>query len=188
MSSSTLCILYGLNEGPAMGRLLVKACEQAGIQLTDNPETADIILAHSGGCLLVPATHQARLVIMVGFPYWPGHNWLSATCGKVWQDYQLNRRRGTLAQWLHNCAYHCRYALRLRSAWNMFKNLKPDSPWNSHGRQVFVRNRHDTYCMPDIHRLPFRGPRTFLSFSGQHDDCWDNPEPYIQLLGLRTDV
>jgi hypothetical protein len=58
--SESVCIIYGLNEGAAMGRKLVRALKEAGFTITDDSAGADIILAHSGGCYLVPPTNRAR--------------------------------------------------------------------------------------------------------------------------------
>ena len=180
--SRTVCVLYGLNEGQAMGRKFADACVHAGFNLVRDPAAADIIFAHSGGCLLVPADNQARLIVMAGLPYWPGRPWLVCLATKVRREFRLYRRQHRLRQWARKWTYHLHYALNLKAGLRMAANLGPDKPWNSAQQQVILRNRHDAICSPHILDLPSGGPRTFISLPGEHDDCWDNPGPYINLL------
>ncbi len=180
--SHSICILYGLNEGPAIGRQLVKACEQAGFVVVHNPTAADIIFAHSGGCLLVPLKNKARLVVTVGIPYWPGRSWFTCLVIKVSREFRLYRQQRRLSQWGRKWTYHFRYVLNLKDHIRMAMNLGADKPWNSTQYQIILRNRDDATCSPHILDLPFKGPRTFISLPGEHDDCWDNPTPYVHLL------
>ena len=64
----------------------------------------------------------------------------------------------------------------------MGRNQTMTADWNTPTHQILVRNRDDAYCTPDLHKLSFKGPRTFISLSGTHDDCWDTPEPYIRII------
>jgi hypothetical protein len=170
ITGSTICILYGLNEGPGIGKQFEHACVQAGLRITEEPAVADIIFAHSGGCLLIPPTNQAETVVLVGIPYWPGRPWLFATVIKVWHEWIAYRKQ------------HQRYTADIAAAWRMLLNLSPSKPWNSTQRQFVVRNRSDAYCCPEIFTINFRGPRSFVSLPGQHDDCWLHPKPYIDLI------
>ncbi len=52
-----------------MGRKLVTSLKQAGFTITKNPSAADIVFAHSGGCLLIPVDNRAQLIMQVGTPY-----------------------------------------------------------------------------------------------------------------------
>lgn len=177
-----ICVLYGLNEGPLMGRLFTAACQDAGFSVVRSPAEADIIVAHSGGCFLVPAQHRAQLVILIGLPYWPGGSWLSCTIVKVRREFQLYRKQHRLQRWLCKWTYHFRYALNLKAGLQMAQNLDLESAWNSPQHQVLIRNRYDVYCLPGVLDVPFKGPRTFISLPGEHDDCWDNPKPYLNLI------
>jgi hypothetical protein len=185
--SQSVCILYGLNEGPATGRQFVAACRRAGFGIVRDPVTADIIFAHSGGCLLVPSKTHAQLITMVGVPYWPGRPWLVCTAIKIWREFRLYRRQHRLKHWAHKWTCYFRYARKFKAGWRMAVSLSPDNPWNSSQHQVIVRNRHDVYCSPHILKLSFRGPRTFISLPGEHDDCWDNPQRYVELVQSLTE-
>ena len=177
-----IAILYGLNEGPGMGKKLRLSLEKAGYSMTSDPRRADIIFAHSGGCFLIPTDNHASLVMLVGLPYWPHRPWFIATVVKVWREFKAYKNRHHMRQWLRKWAYHVLYAFRLPSAVRMGLNMSPSNTWNSLQPQVIVRNHQEAYCNPSVAGVAFRGPRTFISLPGEHDDCWDNPEPYIGII------
>lgn len=179
---ASVCIIHGLNEGPAMSRKLEECLRSNGFEPVQDPAQADVIFAHSGGCFLVPAINRAAKIVLVGLPYQPGRPWFASTFIKVWREGKLYRQEHRLRQWAQKWSWHCRYAFRLRAAVKMAMNMRPSSPWNSVQPEVIVRNRHDAYAAPELHQLPFNGPRTFISLPGEHDDCWDNPEPYVAII------
>lgn len=180
--SRSVCILYGLNEGPYMGRALRVTLLQAGFTITTDPLAADIIFAHSGGCLLVPPNNKARLIMQVGIPYWPGRLWLAGLARKVRREAALYRQERRLGQWGRKWLHHFLYAFNVPASVRMAQNLSYTKPWNSRQPQIVIRNQFDEFCSPDIVQAPFNGPRTFISLPGGHDDCWDHPEPYVSLL------
>jgi hypothetical protein len=182
--NQTVCILYGINEGPAMGKQLSKALASEGFALVHDPKSADIIIAHSGGCFLVPKAQRAKLVLLIGMPYWPKRSWVVCTSRKVGREWRLYKQQGRLLQWAHKWGNHLRYSLDLKGTILMAVNRSANKSWNSHNHQVIIRNKNDTYCAPGIVEAPFKGPRTFISLPGEHDDCWDNPKPYMDLIQL----
>jgi len=94
----------------------------------------------------------------------------------------MHHRRGSLGRWARKWLYHIRYALNFGAAVRMAINRSPRNAWNSTQPQIIIRNQHDAYCSPEVFDIAFNGPRTFITFPGQHDDCWDNPKPYVDLL------
>jgi hypothetical protein len=180
-----ICILYGLNEGPSMGDRFESACKRAGMEITRDPMSADLIFAHSGGCLLLPPKNHAQTILMVGVPYRPGQLWIVSTVVKVWREGRLYHREHRMRQWAIKWMWHLRYAANVKDGWRMAKNRDIHKPWNNSQPQIILRNRHDAYCTPAVYELPFRGPRTFVSLPGEHDDCWENPDPYLMLLQLQ---
>src|SRR5688572_11114756 len=85
-STMKVCILYGWAEGPAYGHRLRAALNQAGFEVTRQPKTADIIIAHSGGGFLLPVESKAKLVVLAGLPHWPGRHPLQSLPSKVRQE------------------------------------------------------------------------------------------------------
>lgn len=182
-TAKTIAIIHGAFEGPAISRRLTDALHQAGFVIVQDPAAADIIFAHSGGCYLVPPKNQAKLVVLAGLPYWPGRPWVIATAKKLLQDAQLRRDQHNQSyNWLRKELLHARYTSHVGAHLRMWFKQNIRNDWNGDQPQVIIRNQHDAYCRPDITELPFRGPRTFISFPGGHDDCWDNPKSYVRLL------
>lgn len=165
-----------------MGEGFTAISEKAGFEFVSDPSSADIIFAHSGGCFLIPPESNASIVVLVGLPYWPGRSRILATIIKTWRDYKQSIHQQTLGAWSIKLLYHMLYAFKLMYAWQMARQQTINSPWNGSQRQVIIRNRHDAYCSPEVLGAPFNGPRTFISFPGEHDDCWSNPKAYLDML------
>jgi hypothetical protein len=157
-----------------------QALEVAGYAPTDNPHTADVLLAHSGGCLLVPADTQAKLILNVGYTYWPGRPLALSHAMNARQQFMSSAARKQLLSelgWGFVYIAHFAHTLRLVKAWpRRQKKLT-----SADGRFVFVRNRHDSFCAP--HMLISLTPHSSLvSLPGDHNDLWHHPEVYINLL------
>src|SRR5688572_18120710 len=67
-----VAIIYGWAEGHWHGHRLRKELKAAGLEYSHDPANADVIIAHSGGCYMLPDNSQANLVMLVGFPYYAG--------------------------------------------------------------------------------------------------------------------
>jgi hypothetical protein len=184
-NSPTVCIVYGFAEGPAMGRRLRLALEQAGFETVSNPARADIILAHSGGCFVLPEKHQAKLVILIGPPHWPGKSLLMAIAQKAWLDMRAHRQGRKLAGWLKKAGWNLVYGANIRRNMDMQRGRKQGSLWQTNAaRVVMVRNHQDTFCTPKVHSLPFKTPPIIVEMIGQHDDCWIAPQKYVDIVQL----
>jgi len=179
---ATIAILHGFAEGPVTSTKFEEMCRRAGYRVTYDLNDADIIFAHSGGCYLIPPQNRARLVVMVGLPYWPGRPLPISLIIKVWREFRQARSGQQFAQRLRKLWYQTRYAGAFRTIRQMAQNQRLSSPWNSRQPQIIVRNRYDAYCTPNVAAAPFKGARTFISLPGEHDDCWDNPERYLDLI------
>ena len=182
MPARSLCILYGLNEGPGIGKKFEAACRRAGFTLTRDARNADVIFAHSGGCFLIPPDTHAQKILLVGLPYWPRRLWVVATAKKVALEFKTYRGQRKLGEWAGKWLYHARYFLNLRAAWQMARNQSYKNPWNSKNPQIIIRNREDAYSSFRLLDIHFQGPRVFISLPGQHDDCWVNSEIYVKLM------
>ena len=178
-----LCIIYGFCEGPRMAGRMLRALRQAGYHVTDDPYQADVVIAHSGGCFLVPSDLPAKQVIMIGLTYWPGKSILRALIQKNVNDFRFHRRDRNQRGWLQKFRWNLVYF------WNMPRNLtmlrarQRGEFWQVQ-RLTLVRNREDSFCTPDLASLPFTHRPRFVELPGQHDDCWLHPQRYIPVIDL----
>src|SRR5664279_3252414 len=66
--AATYGIVYGFLGGPAQGRKLDALLEAQDLKPAAKTQEADILIAHSAGCWLIPRNAKARLVVFVGMP------------------------------------------------------------------------------------------------------------------------
>jgi hypothetical protein len=177
MVRPSVCILYGFCEGPHVAAQLMAATTAAGFQLTRDATAADIIFAHSGGCYLVPAKHQAQLIMLVGMSGTPG----LANLRKAWLDLHTQHRAGTLWHFAVKTFWNGVYI------WNMPQNWRMLRGWQ-HGTQrtltnvIAIRNKDDMTTPAELSHFTFDHPPALISLSGQHDECWERPTPYVDIV------
>src|SRR4051812_12009609 len=78
MKPKTIHIIYGFCEGPLHGRKFCQNLQEAGYTMSKSPEDAAIIIAHSGGCYLIPSDGKERTIFHVGYTYWPRKSLLAS--------------------------------------------------------------------------------------------------------------
>lgn len=169
-------IIYGWPEGSWHGRKLRLALKNAGYHITSSPKNADIIIAHSGGCFLIPNDVQAKVVLMIDLPYWPNKSLLSSTMEKI-------RIETKNLWWYQKMLFDIYYLFTRPVYWmKMSQNWKnPSFPKNT--KIILVRNDEDTYLSPtESQKLASENGWEIKVTSGQHDDLWENPSRYIELI------
>jgi hypothetical protein len=182
----TVAIVYGLNEGPFMGRRLCRALQNAGFAVTRDVVMADVIIAHSGGCFVL-APRPGQHVVMVGLPYWPGRSIAGALARKVMGDIKTHHRAGELSYWLHKTLWNMVYFWNMRSNIRMLKGRARGVFW-LYPNVTLVRYSHDPMCTPDRSLLRFKYEPVFIDLPGYHDDCWLRPEPIVGVVQAATGV
>jgi len=176
-----VAILYGFSEGPWYGRQMRAVLKNHGFDTTKDVRTADIIIAHSAACYLIPTDTQAKLILHVGYTYWPGRSLLNSLNATLRHEY---REQG-FAKWLLRCIIHDLHMLNAAQTARMipgWRNPLRALDKLAATRHVFVRNRHDSYCEPAALLQATNQTHTYLSMPGSHNHLWDNPETYVNLL------
>jgi hypothetical protein len=180
-SKPTVFVCYGFCEGPHIGRYFLQALEQANFQLIDDPKQADILIGHSGGCMLVSTSGPTQLTVFIGFPYWPGRSLLYTLFKKNRHEYMVSRRNGTSKAWWAKLRWNSLYF------WNMRRNLSMQramrrGPQVPTGQPLCIRNRGDDCCIPEIWRTSSLEKCVFVSVPGEHDHLWMHPEVYTAII------
>jgi hypothetical protein len=164
-----------------MGRRFEKALAAKGYQIIHDASQADIIVTHSAGCLLLPKKVRAKQIIQLG-PYWPEHLWFAAAWRKITDDMRTHHKASDLGFWLDKCMWNFVYLLRLPTNFRFAQGIKHGSHWRHGHITTVVRARFDPFCEQWPKSQSFETSPTYLSFPGNHDDCWRKPAPYIALI------
>lgn len=174
----TVCILPGFSEGQHTVKVLSQTLQVRGFRMLNKPEHADIILAHSGGCFLIPSNSQAQLVVLIGVPYWPNKRLARAIIEKLRISWQLTSQ----ATWLRKFGLHALYVWNVPHNFAMWQGRRGGAVWKLTVPVLLIRNQQDTYCTADIASLPFTSNPDSLQLPGDHDACWDHPKQYANIV------
>lgn len=175
----TIGICYGFVEGKTRARRFARLCKKSGFELAEL-ENADLIVAHSAGCWLLPADIHPKLVIYVGMPLNRSRsqeNWLKSTIDSI----NIEGLKNNITARLSNIYYLLR---------NPIRNLKiiahprigyaveyADTP------TIFIANQHDSWPIAeDFPVFIANHPWTFIGLPGTHDDIWQHPDRYVAII------
>ncbi len=176
-----LYIAYGLCEGPRIGATFEAALKAAGFVIVRGPTGADVIVAHSGGCFVLPAAAIGTPAVFIGLPYVFHASLLKAFCANIWRGFRGHASQRSTARWLYETLWNLIYAWNLRYNWQMLRGMR-SANWRAFQNVTLICNRHDAICVPDFKRLPLAPNTIGINIAGEHSDCWDNPAPYVALI------
>lgn len=179
----TIYILHGFCEGERSSHKLRAELTAAGFTICKNVADADIIIAHSAGCLLVPPDTAAKLVVLIGLTHNPSTPITTSWQRKLWEDMREYRQQYSLWKWLGKTWWNGVYF------WNMPRNLRMlrayrQPKWPNATQLLLIRNAADVFCTSQPSDLPetITQHAALLSLPGGHDNCWHNPAPYAVIL------
>lgn len=183
----TVAFLYGIGEGKRISKKFRACLATHGFRHIEDPAQADIWVVHSAGVLAIPQSTQRKTILIVGgITGWEGPL-RAAMVKKVRQDYRAAWAARQLHRWLLKSIYNTGYLVRQSPGMRKLRRLAlqqrlilpdltncriavvmlKDDPWSGH------LGKHDFH-----NRLPY----TFVQFDHLHDDLWQRPEDYVQLL------
>ncbi len=170
-------IAYGWPEGKRHSVLLKRALVKADYELTNRQENADIVIAHSAGCYRLSSEPKNKLVLLVGLPNWPHKPLHKAT----WQKVRLEIKN---RYWYRKTLLNVFYALHIRTTFKAWRALKSKLiPLAEDKRVVLIHNKQDAYMHDNTGRaMAARRGWEYVDLDGQHDDLWQNPKPYIEIV------
>lgn len=183
----TVAIVPGWAEGSWQSRKLAQELAAAGFKVTDKIEQADIIIAHSLGCYMLPRDIKNKTILLIGLPFWPNRSTIYSLMAKLRNELKYHRKNKNFGWWLNKLSHNCWYLINnpmLRYIGYGFSKLSSTSlPDGTRNKVLLVRPADDTFCHPDVQKLlPIAEDYNFKQLAGAHDDCWFKPQPYIDLL------
>ena len=184
-SKQTVAILYGIAEGRAHGKRFRQALQNKGYVITDDVQAATIVIAHSAGTFYLPKPNHTQTVVCIGATYWPGRNPGVQWSIKFMLDILLTLPRHPLF-FIRKTAWNLWYLANLGRTFDILHRYKtfnfPDYVARA-GNILTIRNALDPWLTPSAALLKTSNARySYRQIPGQHDDCWRNPEPYIDLI------
>jgi hypothetical protein len=179
-SKLSFAISYGLAGGPANARKLCRLLSQAGYSPARQLDEADIIIAHSGGCWMIPANAKPRLLIYVGLPLAQNNP------SKTWAAYHASRfKQADILQILWGRAIGCYYILRqpLRN-FSMIRLAKTAQPVIfDQAVTVFITNQDDPWLKDaKLQTYVDNCPWAFVGLPGTHDYIWEQSADYVSII------
>ncbi len=183
---STVAFVYGWAESTWQSQRMQQALIKNGYTLINDRINADILIAHSEGCFWVPPQTKAKVIMLVGLPYWPDRSLFTSVRKKLKEDYSSTHKEDGTLWWLNKLMHNIWYILtKPQTSYYVLTKHKPENfPSAAPGRHIIlVRNKADTFCHPEVKQLlPVTEAYQLISFSGGHDDNWSHPQPYIDLI------
>lgn len=178
--SLSFAFSYGLVGGPLHARRFKKLMQKAGFVHTKYTQKADIIIAHSAGCWLIPPDSTPKLVIYVGMP--------------LAQRQPLQTLRAANQAKLNHNDFRQGFIKRSKSTFYGIiqprRNLKiikmsklAEPVIFDKAPVVFIANSDDPW--PDDTKLEhymLTHPWAFMGLVGAHDDVWLNSEKYVEII------
>ncbi|HUB93249.1 MAG TPA: hypothetical protein VMB52_01990 [Verrucomicrobiae bacterium] len=184
----SIAILPGIVSGKQTTRQIQTLLRQAGYRVVKDPAEADIVLAHSAGCLWLPmVASQDQILVLVNPPYWPGRTVRERIRDRSRSNAQFYTYDIPLLAWITRQCRGVYYAVRnpLRTRYILQNIASYDLRETVRGKRriIVVRNRHDDWLTPDLAELPQLNPNLMLvHIPGEHDDFNYHPQRYVRLL------
>ncbi len=183
----SVAIIHGFAEGPAISKKLRQALREHGYGIARDYRSADVIIAHSGGYLLLPTDLHDKIVILSAPAVGERNGSLPETMfQKIRLDIRAARQEHRTGQWLHKSFWNGMYiAGKPITVYRMLRGARklPGQLPAFQARQVMVMSHKgdpwsERIALEQINKHSY----SFVSHTGVHDDIWINPERYITVI------
>lgn len=180
---ASVALIYGFAEGHWVSGRFRAALQRAGFSLAKSPAEADIIVAHSGGCYMLPDESRANVVMLVDLPHWPDKHIGRSLAQKTRNDIKdLWAVKTAVLNSFYLIAKPRQWS-RMRRAIKKLENL----PSRDNDDVILVRNSRSHFLHPTAAKELAKTKKWRMQvMDGHHDDLWKNPAPYIKLLKEMT--
>ncbi len=179
-----VAILPGFTEGNWHTVLLRDALTQEGFKIAPLNQ-ADIIITHSAGAYLPAARKKVELLVIVGLPIFSRKKTMLKINQKIYHDFRAHRKQQQLRRWARKNRHNIGYFFSKPRLWvKMLRHLNPNNLSKLHAKKVVLINgKRDIFNKPDQTReLAKKNNWGYYSVDGSHDDIWENPEKYVDII------
>lgn len=176
-----IAILYGLFEGPALGKKMIAACTNRGHDIVTDANSADVIIAHSGGWLFLPNNITDKKIVIIN----ASHKSEIPLSKRFYWRTRYDLKHVILSKlfftWLHEFIIKLWYAITQTSHWLKMRQLfavKDITPIINSKGTIVIQSADLSWYDKNTMQYASR----FINFNfGDHDDCWRNPAPYLDI-------
>ncbi len=177
-------IIPGWSEAGYQKNLFSRALDK-GLQLTEDAASADVLVAHSAGCYALPGRSRAKLILLIGLPYWPGRPLISSIIHNALLDMPMQVSSWGVLFWLklrlHNWVYGFAHPVHHIKIWR--SSRKALDLASAGAKVVVIRNEQDVFCGPETEKYLEKFNKVeYIQLPGLHEDCWRFPEQYVTLI------
>jgi hypothetical protein len=186
----TIAFIPGWAEGSWHSKLLEQKLAEVGIYKKQDLKNADILFCHSTGCYLIPKDAHAKLIILVGLPYWPDRSLIYAGLKKFAEDFKNTKKDMGLMWWLNKTTHNVGYIIQYpKDTLLVATKHKPENlPDSAKHKVLLVRNKQDNFCHPKINKILKKASGyKFIELPAGHDDCWSAKQSYVDLIKSSED-
>jgi len=182
----TYAIKYGFLGGPLVSRKFEELMKDAAFDSSQASEDADIIIAHSAGCWDLKQIKNAKILLMIGMPLRNPSPKTSFQVNRArTKEYFFNKHLVNGAQMsLLNTYYAITQPRRNLDIVKNAKNYQNSISIPDTKQIVFIANKNDPWPHLDskLQELMDSYNWTFIHLPGSHDDIWEHPERYVDII------
>jgi hypothetical protein len=177
----TAAVIYGLFEGPLIGRAFIAECKRRGFTVISDASKADIIVAHSGGWMYLPENSSSKRIILIDPGYKSPKSFAHKFLSRIAYDFRHIVFSRLFFVWLSQRIFNIWYFVTRFSTW-----LKMGNRYNTKDIVPLIKQPHVTVIQSDD--LSWYDGETMLYAydfvqldKGCHDNCWIDPITYLDV-------
>ncbi len=184
--SPTYAILYGFSENQHHAKEMEQFLQKDGFIKTTDAARADVVIAHSAGCYMLPGDMHAKLVVLIGVPM--NKDKVRKTFFKAWRNDNVYQRQNKqfskkLKLLSHNTATVIFHPAKQRTLVKLVATVNHEPPHIDVPELIVINNRDDPWPEPLLARQYTDTYRaSFVSLPGGHDHIWQAPEEYVAII------
>jgi len=183
ISSPKAYIAYGIMEGHMHGIKMRDELRARGFDMTNSVKEAAVVIAHSGGHLLLPKLDEATKLLLID----PSGHTGRTVVGNILRHIIFDIRHVLFSRewlfYLRKTALNLYYFLtQFRKTRAMYRSYRRSDKPGLYTRKntIVVQGSDESW----LHKADLEGARVFY-VPASHDDCWLHPGPYLDLLDAK---
>ncbi len=182
-----LFIYYSFLGGKLVSRRYKKLAPKYSFELAQEAAKTDVILAHSAGCWHIPENLKPSVLVLVGMPlHYENMKTAFRTATRNNGHLFIQHRHMLLGLKIFSLStlYGLFQPRRNYQIMQLVKTVKPFPAFAGAERVIFVADKDDPYPhAPELTEIIQNNSNIcFISMPGSHQDIWEYPERYLDLL------